>query len=112
MSETANKEKLEPTELEIELFNGTAYHQKRWSGDGGRVDEDATDAIMMRAHDELTRLRTLLEDLVRAVEPFADIAAELSDVMKDGEKNSMLWAVPKVGDLRRAREAYLKAKGE
>lgn len=55
---------------------------------------------------ELTRLRTLLEDLVRATEVFA----------KRGEcqfpDDHFIGFGLQVSDLRRAREAYLKAKGE
>lgn len=68
------------------------------------------------AADELTRLRSLLEDLVRAVEPFATDAMFLNGIagtcplrvpeyvdVEDHELGST------IGDLRRAREAYLKA---
>lgn len=49
------------------LRYGCVYHPKRWSGDthadlGGAVSEEATDAVMFEAADEIERLRRLLNE--------------------------------------------------
>jgi hypothetical protein len=66
---------------------------------------------------EIEHLRSLLEDLVRAVEPFAEYADNFStladeDAVWGRESGSTFLKRCTIGDLRRAREAYLKAKGE
>jgi uncharacterized coiled-coil protein SlyX len=51
-----------------------------------------------------------IAELEAALEPFAQIADELSPVLRDHEQNGMAWAAPKVGDFRRARAALAKGK--
>ena len=42
--------------LIAELREGPCVHAARWCGDGGRIDEAATNDLMRRAADELERL--------------------------------------------------------
>ncbi|WP_041299761.1 hypothetical protein [Hyphomicrobium sp. MC1] len=82
---------------------------------GGR---DELNAKCRARDDEIDRLRTLLEDLVRAVEPFADFSQALDANDPDDpderafEIISGATAQITFGDLRRVREAYLKATSE
>lgn len=51
------------------------------------------------------------EEIIEALEPFAEIAKELLPALKDDDKNSMAWAVPKVGDIRRAARILRLIRG-
>ena len=46
-----------------------------------------------------------IRELEAALAPFAEIATELTDGLRDDEKNNMMWAVPTVGQLRAALAA-------
>lgn len=104
------------SDLEIELFNGTVYRQKRWSGDGGRVDEDATDALMGRALNEITFLKKTISTLLDVMEPFAREAVEYSTLFPDETSFAFISDTVDVktdftlGDLRKLLSAYEDAK--
>jgi hypothetical protein len=61
-----------------------------------------------RAYEEIIGPMTYREvaDRIKELEdmlaPFAEIARELTDALKDSDKNTMHWAVPTVGNLRAA----------
>lgn len=51
---------------------------------------------------EISTLRAALSKAVEALKPFAEIAKEIQPTLKDEHRNTMIWAIPTVGDLRRA----------
>jgi hypothetical protein len=53
-----------------------------------------------------SRTSAEIELLREALEPFAEIAKEFSDSLDDEDKNTMRWAVPTVGDIRRLARIY------
>lgn len=79
-----------------------------YDNDGNFVD--ATNALVetLNAKDaEITSLRTLIDTLMKAVEPFANEAESWID---HDDKEGLFGLT--VGDLRRAREAYLNAQSQ
>lgn len=64
-----------------------------------------------RAYEEIIGKKTYREvadelaSARKALEPFAEIAKELTDGLKNSEKNTLHWAVPTVGELRAALAA-------
>ena len=58
--------------------------------------------VSHRHSDEMHQLRVRIGRLEEALKPFAEIARELNDELRDDYKNTMHWAVPKVGDFRLA----------
>lgn len=64
----------------------------------------ATDFEMI--HDRAARLEAENKRLRAALKPFADVAREFAHVLPDSDKNTMHWAVPKVGEFRAALRAY------
>jgi hypothetical protein len=127
MRETVTTTPVVEDDVVERLRQGTVQRKRRWSGDthmdeGGPCDEEATDALMSEAaalierlQKELETKRTLLDGLMKAVEPFAIFEKEFARV-GDGTIGIGLSipsdCEPTVGDLRRAREAYEKAKAD
>lgn len=68
-----------------------------------RVD----DKLCLDAAAEITILRVQLEAARKTLEPFAEIAKELTDQLTDDRKNTMHWAVPTVGQFREALRIYI-----
>jgi hypothetical protein len=63
--------------------------------------------VVMQAADEIERLRTLERQLAEArevIRPFAEIADRCSSALYDDERMLFTWALPTVGEFRRARE--------
>lgn len=65
-------------------------------------DAEANAAFIVEAVNSHAALKARIEALEAALEPFAEIAKELEPMLADNYKNTMHWAVPTVGDLRRA----------
>ncbi len=77
-----------------------------------RRQAETTNRRLLETHDayEEMKARALaaessLSEAVKALEPFAEIAKELSPSLSDDHTNTMHWAVPSVGDFRKAMKA-------
>jgi hypothetical protein len=58
--------------------------------------------LVVEAVNSHAALKARITELEEALQPFAEIAKELTDALKDGDTNTMHWAVPTVGNLRAA----------
>ena len=79
-----------------------------WSISSGNLSITASQFERMHAALETA----CVGELIEALKPFAEIANEIQPVLSDTEKNILLWAVPTIGDLRRARAVLEKLGGK
>src|SRR5512142_3030725 len=71
-----------------------------------RAQVETLEAIDLAKAKQIVVLQAQLASARKALEPFAEIAKEFTPQLSNSHKNTMHWAVPTVGDFRRALVAY------
>ena len=94
-----------------QLQSGVCMHKKRWSGDVhsdeafGPLDEQATNALMSRAADEIKRLRATVAELRHQADCYWYGLAEGKWALSHCEECRRLWeAVAATGETANQRE--------
>lgn len=94
------------------LREGIIYHKKRWSGDthtdmGSSVDEDATDAVMAQAADEIDRLTKERDEAREALTDIAVYGCGMLNQPAAMNAPEEVWLQKRIREYERVARAAL-----